>query len=181
MKRVHDGMRKILKKSTKYTLMLLGLLALLLGVFIASALLFFPDSEISKRITSALVFDLGSSSAGVESGIQVAFRNELQREVREKLGTPIEGYEPSMYLAVFPGLSVTDFEGVEALGGFYTIENGELTFKLDDSGLIHSAASGVSNKGMDTLLINVSKRLKVDLNDGGTLTQVMEALVRTGQ
>ena len=42
------------------------------------------------------------------------FTFTLEEEVRKKIGQPIEGYEPQMFLEVFPGLVATDFEGVEA-------------------------------------------------------------------
>jgi hypothetical protein len=91
---------------------------------------------------------------------------------------PIEGFEPSMFLKVFPGLTETDFEGAEASIGQYTMEDGRLVHKTDDTKLIHSAAKAINDKALDTVLANVSVRLKVDLTQQGTLTEIMEALVR---
>lgn len=94
---------------------------------------------------------------------------------------PIEGYEPAMFLAAFPGLSETDFEGVEASIGHYTVENGRIVHKLDTTKLIHSAAKAITDRGMDMLLANTSVRLRIDLLHGGTLTQIMDALLRAPQ
>lgn len=102
----------------------------------------------------------------------------LQDEVNKKVGVPIEGYTPSMFLQVFPGLVETDFDGAQASIGHYAIAQGRLTHVLDDTQLIHSAAGALSRPGMETLLHNVSTRLGITLNDNGTITDVMRALVR---
>lgn len=110
---------------------------------------------------------------------RAAFRTALQEAVDQNLGKPIEGYEPSMFLSAFRGLSESDFEGVEASIGHYTMEEGRLIHKMDNARLIHSAAKSVTNQGMDTLLENISQRLSIDLSNGGTLTQIMNALSQT--
>jgi hypothetical protein len=110
-----------------------------------------------------------------------AFKTTLKNEVQNTQGIPIEGFEPAMFLKAFPGLADTDFEGVEASIGYYTIEGGKLVHKIDNSKLIHSAAQAVTDRGLDTLLSNVAVRLNVDLTKEGTLTEIMEALVRYTQ
>ena len=112
----------------------------------------------------------------VKTDINEVFKATLEKEVREKAGTPIEGYEPAMFLQVFPGLVATDFNGVEASIGKYVIVEGKLIHQLDNDKLIHSAAGAISRKGMQTLLVNVSKRIGVNLQHGGTLTEIMEAI-----
>lgn len=110
--------------------------------------------------------------------VRYVFRTTLRNEVNAKLGVPKEGYEPYMFIQAFPGLSETDFEGVEASIGFYTLENGQLVHKTDNTKLIHTAAKAITDRGMDRLLANVSLRLGVDLNKNGTLTEIMTALIR---
>jgi len=105
------------------------------------------------------------------------FRVTLEQEVQKKNGTPIEGYEPQMYLAVFPGLAETDFADVEASIGWYRIVEGRLRHEADNTQLIHSAATAISHAGYKTLLINISKRIGVDLFSDGTITDVMNALI----
>lgn len=103
----------------------------------------------------------------------------LQEEVRKKVGQPIEGYEPQMFLDVFPGLTETDFDGVEASVGFYHIEQGRLTFVVDESQLVHSAAEAVTRRGVETLLHNVATRTNINLNTDGTITDIMSVLIRS--
>jgi len=168
---------KIIKHSIAYTLMALGLVCLALIIAGAIAVEFFPNSLAAQRIQDAVVWD--QTDAPLQSDQSAVFRKELQAQVQEKLGTPIEGYEPWMFLQVFPGLTETDFERVQASIGHYAIENGELIYVQDPAKLIHSAAKSITDEGMETLLHNVSVRLKVDLAEGGTLTKIMSALLRT--
>ena len=116
--------------------------------------------------------------AGIPREISETFRETLKYEVERTQGTPIEGYEPHMFLQAFPGLTETDFEGVEASIGHYTVEGGRIVHKLDSSRLVHSAAAAITDRGMDMLLANISVRLRIDLQHGGTLTQIMDALAR---
>lgn len=104
------------------------------------------------------------------------FRFTLEDEVRKKQGQPIEGFEPAMFMAVFPGLVPTDFSGVEASLGHYEVRNGQLELQLVETGLIHSAAGAISRAGYRTLLDNVSARTSIDLQKDGTITEVMSAL-----
>ncbi|MFT5849989.1 MAG: hypothetical protein ACI9H6_000818 [Patiriisocius sp.] len=117
---------------------------------------------------------------GVSATVVDVFRFTLEDEVRKKVGVPIEGYEPQMFLQVFPGLVETDFEGVEASTGAYTIVEGKLAFKADDTKLIHSAATAISRTGIETLLLNVAGRIGIDLSTDGTITDVMRALTTEG-
>jgi hypothetical protein len=116
-------------------------------------------------------------SSHIPLSMQYAFKTTLKNEVVRTQGVPIEGFVPSMFLEAFTGLTITDFEGVEASIGGYTIVGGKLIHKLADDKLIHSAATAVTDRGLDTLLANVSVRLGVDLTNDGTLTQIMDALI----
>jgi hypothetical protein len=122
-------------------------------------------------------FDITSQ---ISPSTQMVFKTTLKNEVARTQGVPIEGFIPSMFLKSFSGLTMTDFEGVEASIGLYTIESGRLVHKLASDKLIHSAATAVTDKGLETLLANVSVRLGVDLTKDGTLTQIMDALIAPG-
>lgn len=119
-----------------------------------------------------------------ETPLQIApdvtdtFRKTLEEEVREKLGPPIEGYEPQMFLEVFPGLTKSDFDGVEASIGKYVLVEGQLEHRMEGATLIHSAAGSVTRRGYTTLYNNVARRMGIDLKNGGTLTDVMGALTQ---
>lgn len=158
--------------------MLLGALLLVIAAAAFVAVQYFPETVLSQRLQKLWDTPRTYPVQTAQEDVRSAFRTALQSEVREQLGMPIEGYEPAMFLQVFPGLTETDFEGVEASVGYYTVEKGRLTHKLDDSRLVHSAAGAITNRGMDTLLENVSERLQVDLSQDGTLTKIMNALWR---
>lgn len=134
--------------------------------------------RVSPFSSNPVTFDVVS---GIPTAVGYVFKTTLKNEVTAKLGMPIEGYEPFMFLETFPGLTETDFENVEASIGHYTIEEGRLVHKLDDTKLIHSAAKAVTDSGLDTLLANVSIRLGIDLAKDGTLTEIMEALIESPQ
>lgn len=112
----------------------------------------------------------------VKTDINEVFMEALQREVREQVGTPIEGYVPQMFLQAFPGLTATDFDGVDASIGKYVVVDGRLEHDISDGQLIHSAAGAITRKGMATLLQNIARRTGIDLHNGGTLTDIMNAI-----
>ncbi len=118
-----------------------------------------------------------SSGSNASPAVVDAFIFTLQEEVNKKTGQPIEGYEPAMFLAVFPGLTKSDFAGVDASIGTYQFANGQLRLDMDGAELVHSAAGAVTRQGMETLLYNVGERIGVDVRGDGTLTDVMRYLI----
>jgi hypothetical protein len=112
----------------------------------------------------------------INADVVDVFRFTLEDEVRKKVGTPIEGYEPAMFLQVFPGLVETDFDGVAASIGGYTVIEGRLEHALDETQLIHSAAEAISRPGYATLLQNIADRTGVNLQADGTITDIMGSL-----
>ncbi len=117
-----------------------------------------------------------AAQPGLEPSVIDAFRFTVEEEVKKKLGQPIEGFEPQMFLEVFPGLAVTDFDTVLASAGSYEVENGELVFVPDPAKLQHSASGAIGKDGLATLLENVAVRTKIDLNATGTLTDIMRVI-----
>ncbi len=112
----------------------------------------------------------------INTDVVDVFHFTLEDEVRKKNGQPIEGYLPEMFIAVFPGLVETDFQGVQASLGVYTIQDGRLTFVLDETDLIHSAAQAITRDGYKTLLQNISNRIGIDLLKDGTITDIMSSI-----
>lgn len=113
----------------------------------------------------------------VDADIVDVFRFTLEDGVKKKQGTPIEGYEPQMFLSVFPGLVETDFEGVSARIGFYNISDGRLNHDISKAkGPIHSAAASLNRDGYETLLNNVAKRAGINLATDGTITDVIDVI-----
>jgi hypothetical protein len=113
----------------------------------------------------------------VGTDVVMVFRFTLEEEVQKKMGMPIEGYEPKMFLQVFPGLVETDFDGVQASIGHYEIQEGRLVHVLDKTKLVHSAAGAITREGVETLLNNIADRIGVDLTQNGTITDIMSALI----
>ena len=67
------------------------------------------------------------------------FDEKLRAGVIDRIGLPIEGFVPFMFMQAFPGLVAKDFDGANGLLGEYRIEDTELVFVVDGSP-IHSAA-----------------------------------------
>ena len=120
--------------------------------------------------------DTVSETKKIDQDIVDVFRFTLEDEVVKKIGQPIEGFEPQMFLAVFPGLVETDFNNVQSSQGIYKIQEGRLIHSISETGLVHSAAGAIGRKGMETLLNNVSNRTGIDLTSNGTITDIMSVL-----
>ena len=164
-----------ISKKLSVLLLFLWLLALIFG----SVLFVNQTRHMIDRVKpfseDPVTFDVSTS---IPLSVQQAFGSALKSEVNRTLGVPKEGYEPYMFLEVFPGLSETDFNGAPASIGRYQMVQGKLTHMLDETRLVHTAAKALTDRGFATLLANVSLRLNIDLTNEGTLTEVMEALTR---
>ncbi len=108
--------------------------------------------------------DAQDTSAIINSGtidVQEYFNEKLREGVIHRIGQPIEGFVPFMFLRAFPGLVPNDFDGVDALLGGYRIKEKELSFIVDEGGPIHSAAEAISEEGMKTVFANIQRRTNV--------------------
>jgi hypothetical protein len=159
-------------------------IALLLCMWILAVgiTFFITILQVQKLIERVVPFSPNPPIFQIEKNIpfsiQEAFRATLKDTVIKKEGIPTGGFLPEMFLRTFPGLSSTDFEGVEASIGTYTIISGALVHVLDDARPIHTTATAITDNGLDTLLGNISVRLGIDLRDSGTLTQIMDVLTQ---
>ena len=93
--------------------------------------------------------------------VQEYFNEKLREGVVDRIGQPIEGFVPFMFLRAFPGLVPNDFDGAEALLGEYKFMEKELAFIMDEGGPIHSAAEAISEEGMQTVFTNIQRRTNV--------------------
>ncbi len=93
--------------------------------------------------------------------VQEYFNEKLREGVIDRIGQPIEGFVPFMFLRAFSGLVPNDFDGAEALLGEYKIREKELAFIVDKGGPIHSAAEALSEEGMKTVFTNIQRRTNV--------------------
>jgi len=146
--------------------------SLLLAVLINIIFIFFGGFDVLQRFIS----DAPEKNNNIQADIVDIFRFTLEDEVRKKIGMPKEGYEPAMFIKVFPGLVETDFDGVQASLGVYQMHEGTLQYVLDDSKLVHSAAKAITREGYRTLLHNIANRIDIDLSSTGTITDVMRSI-----
>ncbi len=93
--------------------------------------------------------------------VQEYFNEKLRKGVIDRIGQPIEGFVPFMFMQAFSGLVLKDFDGADALLGEYKIVEKELAFIMDEGGPIHSAAEAVSAEGMKTVFANIQRRTNV--------------------
>jgi len=93
--------------------------------------------------------------------VQEYFNENLREGVIDRIGQPIEGFVPFMFLRAFSGLVPNDFDGADALLGEYRIKEKELSFIVDEGGPIHSAAEAISEEGMKTVFANIQRRTNV--------------------
>ncbi len=89
------------------------------------------------------------------------FNEKLREGVIDRIGQPIEGFVPFMFMQAFSGLVLKDFDGADALLGKYKIVDKELAFIMDEGGPIHSAAEAISEEGMKTVFTNIQRRTNV--------------------
>ncbi len=90
--------------------------------------------------------------------VQEYFTEKLREGVIDRVGQPIEGFVPFMFMQAFSGLVLKDFDGADALLGEYKIVDKELAFIMNEGGPIHSAAEAVSEEGMKTVFANIQRR-----------------------
>jgi len=90
--------------------------------------------------------------------VQEYFNEKLREVVIDRIGQPIEGFVPFMFMQAFSGLVLKDFDGADALLGEYKIVDKELAFIMNEGGPIHSAAEAVSEEGMKTIFANIQRR-----------------------
>ena len=108
--------------------------------------------------------DAQDTSAIINRGtidVQEYFNEKLREAVIDRIGQPIEGFVPFMFMQAFSGLVLKDFDGAGALLGEYKIMEKELAFIVDEGGPIHSAAEAISEEGMKTVFSNIQRRTNV--------------------
>ena len=108
--------------------------------------------------------DDAQNTSAINAGIievQEYFNEKLREGVVDRIGQPIEGFVPFMFLRAFSGLVPNDFDGAEALFGEYKIKEKELSFIVDEGGPIHSAAEAISEECMKTVFENIQRRTNV--------------------
>lgn len=98
----------------------------------------------------------------------------------EDIGQPIEGFDANLLIMAYPGLMVSDFEGVAALEGRYEVVGDELEFVRSQAMPMSSAERTVASEGYVTLLANVAERLRVAPDSEETIDAIIAEL-NTGE
>lgn len=88
------------------------------------------------------------------------FADRIVARAIEDVGHPIEGFDAELLIAAYPALVPADFEGVQTFEGRYTAENGALAFVRDHERPMSSAEKTISATGYETLLLNLTARLR---------------------
>ncbi|HYF12817.1 MAG TPA: hypothetical protein VD928_00765 [Candidatus Paceibacterota bacterium] len=117
-----------------------------------------------------------TSSGSVSRAAIVEFTEMMRAKVITEIGQPIEGFEPFMFMRVFPGLTAQDFDKVDALIGLYRYENGQVVYDLNGEPELHSAARAISDEGMEQLLMNITTRLNYNLESAATIKELIDAI-----
>ena len=99
----------------------------------------------------------------VPPAVQEYFNEKLREGVLDRVGQPIEGFVPSMFMQAFSGIVPQDFDGADASLGEYKIVDKELIFIMDEIDQILSNYDVLSEAGMKTLLSNIQKRASVQI------------------
>lgn len=144
------------------------------GFISADDALLVEYEHILSSITIAEGLPLGPSEQEVDP-FALYFGKELTKPVSPDGPIPIEGYDANLLLGRYDGLAAADFNGVAALQGIYTYENGELTFTLTEE-FEHSAARTIAPAGYEVLLENVASRLNVVIQSEADVDALIENL-----
>jgi len=125
----------------------------LIVVLTGSSYLYFATPDVGAQDISAVKLST--------IDVQEYFNEKLREGVIDRIGQPIEGFVPFMFMQAFSGLVLKDFDGADALLGKYKIVDKELAFIMDEGGPIHSAAEAISEEGMKTVFTNIQRRTNV--------------------
>ncbi len=120
----------------------------------------FSAQEYGQFVLDSVVITVTESDRITLSDLY--FMMNVEDEIVAQLGQPIEGIEPIMFLAVYPGIEESDFDGVQQVG--------------DTSDATTSADQGVTRVGMKTLLQNIARRLDVPTETQEDIDAILELI-----
>ncbi len=100
----------------------------------------------------------------------------IEKAIENSFAIPIEGFDPELYIGVFPKLLKSDFDNTKAIGGIWKLTNGELVFIRDDSEGITSADGTLTNEGVKTLIKNLESRLNIKVQSVSDLDNLISLI-----
>jgi len=107
-------------------------------------------------------------------GMSTYFEQQIITLGVRDIGQPIEGFDADLVRLAFPGFMVTDFEGVETLEGYYTVNENRVEYIRSAGDPATSAERTISRKGYETLLKNTSTRLNVSVTSKESIDALIE-------
>jgi hypothetical protein len=117
-----------------------------------------------------------SNTAGTTVDFAAYFSEELYNRATADGLIPIEGYDADLLMSEFPGLEISDFEGVESFEGIYYAQDGQLTYERTQDQPVSSAERTISAEGYATLLSNISARLNHTVTSEGDVDELVSRL-----
>lgn len=105
------------------------------------------------------------------------FVEALREKAIARVGMPIEGFTPELYITAFPALQDVDFNNVEAINGLWKFEDNELVFIHDSGGYITSADGTLTDEGAKTLLKNLEARLDREIKSPPDVDILIDSLL----
>ncbi len=120
----------------------------------------------------------GSGRIFVEITPAGYFIEQMHERGVEGLGgmIPVEGFDPGLYMGAFTGLQESDFDGVDAIGGIWDYENGELVF-VQGNDEITSADGTLTELGLSQLLNNLETRFGIEARTVAEVEQIIDLIV----
>lgn len=92
------------------------------------------------------------------------FTTRLNDHLIERIGQPIEGFEPGHYMQEFSQLEPEDFDEAGAVGGSYSFNGETLAFiSSNEEGVATSADGSLTNNGLERVYFNVVLRLRREI------------------
>lgn len=131
-------------------------------IFIGVITLIFVGGAIYWYATQIINSGCHLSGGGTDGSVTSYFNEALEEGfIEKKGGRPIEGFEPFMFMEVYPGLHPGDFSCVSAYGGLYVVSGEQIVFNLYKSIISKrsTAERSVTAPGMSRLLQNIVERL----------------------
>lgn len=95
------------------------------------------------------------------TGKRLTLSTYFSDKLTKKIGQTYEGYDAQIVIQNFPGVSESDFNGVQTAGGMYEYSNNKLNFK---AGNIPQSSTSETIVDYSNLLKNISNRLGIPLN-----------------
>lgn len=142
-------------------------------VVVLSLVFFFMQPSPSEPRPTA---DIDIDKTDIDIEAVEYFSDKMQEKFVSYVGQPIEGFSPDMFLDIFPGLTQKDFDGVEAIGGYYEIRNNAIILTENPDSIKTSADHAITPEGMETLLGALSKRFAVPAETKSDIDRILELL-----